>query len=179
MNWSLVAFFAFATIAIVGSLMVVLKKNPVASAFSLVLVFFSFAGLYAIVDAHLIAALQILVYTGAIMVLFVFVIMLLNQDEPVLDLKESSGLFQGISALGVLGLVSTLVNTILRNKTVTPVGTLTSEKVIEGGGNLRVVSELLFSDKLFHFELISFLILAAIVSSIALAKRKNSKGASA
>jgi NADH-quinone oxidoreductase subunit J len=179
MNWSLVAFAAFATIAIVGSLMVVLKKNPVASAFALVLVFFSFAGLYAIVGAHLIAALQILVYTGAIMVLFVFVIMLLNQDTPVMDLKESSGLFKGITVLGLFGLASTLINTALRAKSIAPTGDLTEEKIQEMGGNLRVVSELLFSEKLFHFELISFLILGAIVASIALSKRKNSRGVSA
>jgi NADH-quinone oxidoreductase subunit J len=179
MNWSLIAFSAFATIAIVGSLMVVLKKNPVSSAFALVLVFFSFAGLYAIVGAHLVAALQILVYTGAIMVLFVFVIMLLSQDEPVMDMKESSGLFKGITILGLFGLVTTLINTVLRSRSIQPTGDLTEEKVREMGGNLRVVSELLFSEKLFHFELISFLILGAIVASIALSKRKNSRGASA
>ena len=60
----------------------VFKKNPVSSAFSLVLVFFAFAGIYALLDAHLIAALQVLVYAGAIMVLFIFVIMLLNADTP-------------------------------------------------------------------------------------------------
>ena len=63
-----------------------LKKNPVASAFSLVLVFFCFAGIYALMDAHLVAAMQVLVYAGAIMVLFVFVIMLLNADSPSLDM---------------------------------------------------------------------------------------------
>jgi NADH-quinone oxidoreductase subunit J len=177
MNWSMVAFFAFAVIAVVGSLMVVLKKNPVASAFALVLVFFSFAGLYAVVGAHLVAALQILVYTGAIMVLFVFVIMLLNQDAPNLDIKESSGLFKGIAALGILGLMSTLISTVLRARGIQPTGTLTEDKIVELGGNLRVVSELLFSEKLFQFELISFLILGAIVSSVALSKRQNAKGA--
>jgi NADH-quinone oxidoreductase subunit J len=179
MNWSFVAFIAFATIAIVGSLMVILKKNPVASAFSLVLVFFSFAGLYALVDAHLVAALQILVYTGAIMVLFVFVIMLLNQDEPVSDLSDTSGLFMAISALGVMGIVTVLVSAALRSRSIAPTDVMTDEKIREMGGNLQVVSELLFSEKLFHFELISFLIMGAIVASIAMAKRENSKGAKA
>jgi len=179
MNWSLIAFAAFATIAIVGSLMVVLKKNPVASAFSLVLVFFSFAGMYAIMGAHLVAALQILVYAGAIMVLFVFVIMLLNQDAPISDFQESSGLFKGITVLGLFGLASALINAVLRARDLQPTGDLTPEKISEMGGNLQVVAETLFSDKLFHFDLISFLILGAIVASIALSKRKNSKGAKA
>src|SRR6478672_11191391 len=82
-------FYLFAGLAIGFSLLVILKKNPVASAFSLVLVFFAFAGIYALEDAHLIAALQILVYAGAIMVLFIFVIMLLNADEPSFDLGRT------------------------------------------------------------------------------------------
>src|SRR6478736_3584088 len=89
MDISPVFFYLFSGIAIACSLMVILKKNPVASAFSLVMVFFSFAGIYAMLDAHLIAALQIFVYAGAIMVLFIFVIMLLNADMPSFDLGRS------------------------------------------------------------------------------------------
>lgn len=177
MNWSLLAFFILSTIAIVGSLMVVLRSNPVSSAFSLVLVFFSFAGLYALMGSHLIAALQILVYTGAIMVLFVFVIMLLNQDEPVNDLKESSLLFKGITTLGLLGLLAILIHTVYRARGMSPTGTLTEAKVVELGGNVRVLSEALFTDHVFHFELTSFLILGATIATVALAKRKNSMGA--
>src|SRR3954471_14577372 len=89
MDISPVFFYLFAGLAVVCSLLVILKKNPVASAFSLVLVFFSFAGIYALLDAHLIAALQVLVYAGAIMVLFMFVIMLLNADTPTFDLGRA------------------------------------------------------------------------------------------
>lgn len=176
MDWSLLAFSIFSTIAIVGALMVVLRANPVASAFSLVLVFFSFAGLYAIMGAHLIAALQILVYTGAIMVLFVFVIMLLNQDTSIRDLKESSALFKAITFLGLSGLLFVLISTVLRTKDMQGAGTFTDEKVAELGGNVKVISEALFSDHVFHFELTSFLILGATVATVALAKRKNSIG---
>src|SRR6188472_859873 len=84
-----VFFYLFAGLAIACALLVILKKNPVASAFSLVLVFFSFAGIYALLNAHLIAALQVLVYAGAIMVLFIFVIMLLNADVPSFDMGRS------------------------------------------------------------------------------------------
>ena len=172
----MIAFAAFSTIAIVGSLMVIFKRNPVASALSLVLVFFSFSGLYALVGAHMIAALQILVYTGAIMVLFVFVIMLLNQDAPVTDLSESTILFKGLAGLSCLGLVSVLINAALRASGVAATGSFTDAKIEELGGNFRAISELLFTDGLFKFELTSFLLLGAIVATIALSKRYR-KGA--
>ena len=176
MSLSLLGFAAFATIAIVSSLMVVIRKNPVYSAFSLVQVFFAFAGMYAMMGAHLIAALQILVYAGAIMVLFIFVIMLLNQDMDTADLKESSGLFKAVTAMGLVGLAYVLINTVLRVHSLQSSGTLTDEKIAEMGGNVKVISEALFSDHVFHFELTSFLLLGAVVSTVALAKRKYSKG---
>lgn len=177
MTGSMVAFSAFSTIAIVGSLLVIFRRNPVASAFSLVLVFFSFAGLYALMGAHLIAALQILVYTGAIMVLFVFVIMLLNQDTPVDDIKESSFLFKGIAALSCIGMVTVLINAALRVSGQGPTGSYTDQKIEELGGNMKAISELLFTDHLFQFELTSFLLLGAIVATIALSKRQRKGGA--
>src|SRR5579862_1981641 len=98
-------FYLFAGLALACSLLVVFKRNPVASAFSLVLVFFSFAGIYAILDAHLIAALQVLVYAGAIMVLFIFVIMLLNADTPSFDLGRSHVALRWASAVASAGLL--------------------------------------------------------------------------
>lgn len=174
MDWSFLAFIIFSTIAVLGSLMVILQKTPVSSAFSLVLVFFSFAGLYALLGAHFIAALQILVYTGAIMVLFVFVIMLLGQDEKTTDLKDSSLLFKGITSLGVLGLLTILLQAAFMSRDVVGNGQYSDEKIVEMGGNLKTISEVLFKDYVFHFELASFLILAAVVATVALAKRKNS-----
>jgi len=174
MDYRMLAFFIFSSIAILGSLMVVFKKNPVASAFALITVFFAFAGLYALMSAHLVAALQILVYTGAIMVLFVFVIMLLNQDRPVEDLKSSSPFFKGFAALGVSALVYSMIRVGLLAKGIQPRGQMTEDKVIELGGNVRAIAESLFTDHLMQFELTSVLLLGAIVATIALAKRKNS-----
>ena len=96
-----VLFLPLRALAIACSLLVVLKKNPVASAFSLVLVFFAFAGIYALLDAHLVAALQVLVYAGAIMVLFIFVIMLLNADTPSFDLGRSHIAIKVAAAIAV------------------------------------------------------------------------------
>ena len=173
MDFSFIAFMAFATVAIVGSLMVIFKKNPVASAFSLIMVLFSFAGIYALMGAHFVAALQILVYTGAIMVLFVFVIMLLNVDQPENDLEQTSFLVRAITGLALLSLGSVLIRTLMRTNEIAPTGTFTSEKIKEAGGSVQVISELLFSDYVFQFELLSFLILYSVVATVALAKRKS------
>lgn len=176
-------FYLFGGLAIACSLMVILKKNPVASAFSLVLVFFSFAAIYAMLDAHLIAALQVLVYAGAIMVLFIFVIMLLNQDTPSFDLGRSHAalrVFAGAAAVVMLGL---FVWAFKNSKSVVPAGAFSSAAIEQAGGNTRVISELMFSEYILPFELTSVLLLAAIVGAVAIAKRqqgtgKASKGAS-
>ena len=112
------------------------------------------------------------------MVLCVFVIMLLNADTPVLDLKESGGLFKAITTFGVIGLLGILLKTVLRAKEIQATGNLTEDKINELGGNFKVISEALFTDYSFHFELASFLLLGAIVATVALAKRKSLKGSS-
>lgn len=178
MDLTFVAFIAFATIAVLSALMVIFKKNAVSSAFSLILVLFSFAGIYAILGAHFVAALQILVYTGAIMVLFVFVIMLLNVDDVEDDMEQTSFLIKAITLLTLMSLGTLLIRTLLKSGDIAPTGKYTAEKIKELGGSVQVISETLFTDYVFHFELVSFLILGAVVSTIALAKRKTktSKG---
>src|SRR5689334_11367659 len=169
-------FHLFAVIAIACSLLVILKKNPVASAFSLVMVFFSFAGIYALLDAHLIAALQIFVYAGAIMVLFIFVIMLLNADVPSFDLGRSH---IGVRALaGVLSLVlfGLFVWAFRNSSMATAIGEFSSEKIESAGGNTQVLSELMFSEYILPFELTSVLLLAAIIGAVAIAKRNQKAG---
>ncbi len=173
MNISPFFFYLFAASAIVFSLIVILKRNPVASAFSLVMVFFSFAGLYALMQAHLIAAIQILVYAGAIMVLFVFVIMLLNADVPSFDVERSSGLIKTVatvlSTFALLEFMWAFKNTIPAHT----LGAFNPERIEKAGGNVRVISELMFSEYILPFELTSALLLAAIVGAVAIAKRKQ------
>lgn len=164
-------FYLFAALAVAFSFLVVLKKNPVASAFSLVLVFFCFAGIYALLDAHLIAALQILVYAGAIMVLFVFVIMLLDQDVPSFDIARSHIQFKIGATLLAAALFGLFVWSFQNTPTPAATGAFTLEKIEAAGGNTRVLSELLFSDYILPFELTSVLLLAAIVGVVAIAKR--------
>jgi NADH-quinone oxidoreductase subunit J len=167
-----VFFYLFAVLAIAFSLVTILKKNPAISAFSLILVFFCFAGIYALLGAHLISALQIVVYAGAIMVLFVFVIMLLNADTPSFDLGRSHWGLRAATYVLSFGLFAAFV-WVFKNSTLSPVtGPFTTEQVASLGGNTRVLSTLLYSQYLYPFEMTSALLLAGIVGTIALAKRK-------
>jgi NADH-quinone oxidoreductase subunit J len=176
-----VTFTILAGIAIACALLVVFKKNPVSSAFSLVMLFAAFAGIYAVLGAHLIAALQILVYAGAIMVLFVFVIMLLNADEPSFDMKRSHPALRvlvGVLCLVLLGFF------VWAHKASDPnlikSGVFTIESIDAAGGNAKVVSQLMFSKYLLPFELTSVLLLGSIVGAVAIAKRNMSgKGGAA
>lgn len=169
-------FLLFAALAIAFSLVVVLKKSPVTSAFSLVMVFFCFAGIYALMGAHLIATFQILVYAGAIMVLFIFVIMLLKADEPSLDIVRTSHFFRGAVLVACTALAVLLVKSFHDQPETVQKGLHTAEKIQAAGGNSRAVSQLIFSDYLLPFELTSVLLLAAIVGSVSIAKRRPKNG---
>lgn len=176
MEMSPVFFYIFAALGIVSSLLVILKSNPVASAFCLVLSFFSFAAIYALMGAHLVAAIQILVYAGAVMVLFVFVIMLLNASAPELELSRIPTWMKAL----VTGLSILLLGCFIWSfrETVLPIGVgVHSDSVVEeAGGNTQVISELMFSEYILPFELTSVLLLTAIVGTVAIAMRKD-KGA--
>ena len=156
-------FYLFASMAIACSLLVILKKSPVASAFSLVLVFFAFAGIYALLDAHLIAALQVLVYAGAIMVLFVFVIMLLNMPEDEDGADRLRWLKFGGIPLGLFFLL--LVLRTLWN--LEPVAGPATAFV----GSPQAIGRSLFTDYVLPFEVTSLLILIALVGAVVFAKK--------
>jgi NADH-quinone oxidoreductase subunit J len=120
-----------------------------------------------------VAAMQVLVYAGAIMVLFVFVIMLLNADAPSLDMIRSHTGLRLMSALACMILFGFLVFAFHESNYPAPTGTLTPEHVVELGGNTRAISELMFSDYALPFDLTSVLLLGAIVGAVAIAKRKQ------
>lgn len=166
-------FYAFGGLAIVCALLVVLKKNPVSSALALVGAFFCFAALYAMLDAHLVAALQILVYAGAIMVLFVFVIMLLNADVPSFDLGRTHLGLRVASGVLSLVILAAFVWAFKHSALRVPVGGYSPESIEAAGGNTRVISRLMFSEYILPFELTSVLLLGAIVGAVAIAKRDS------
>ena len=164
-------FFTFAAIAIVFSLVVVLHKNPVVSALSLVLTFFSLAVMYVLLDAPFMAALQVIVYAGAIMVLFLFVIMLLNLGHDYRrDLK--GGAF-AILSFGVIGLIAGLVAQQLgASGAVSGPGAAAIDAAIAERGALGAIADPLYTTYVVPFEITGILLLVAIVGALVLAKRE-------
>ena len=161
-------FSILAVVAIGSALSTVLSKNPVASAMSLILHFFSLAGLYLTLNAQFLAAIQILVYAGAIMVLVVFVVMLLNLGKES-ALKEQ---FNQRTALAIaMGSVIVLQISAVFLKSPTGVNQLSEQSEING--SVESIGTSLFTDYLFPFEAISLLLLVAVVGSVVLAKREK------
>src|SRR6202034_1713262 len=106
MNVPLIVFFALAAIAVLGAISLILQKHPIHSALSLIVVMVALAGLYLLMGAEFVAAAQIIVYGGAIMVLFVFVIMLLNagvEERTSFSKLAWAGVFLGFFLLAVIG----------------------------------------------------------------------------
>lgn len=169
-------FYGFSLIALIFSFFVILGRNPISNAFSLVAVFFCLAADYVLLQAHFIAAIQILVYAGAVMVLFVFVIMLLNADTKNLDIVKGRGKVWGFRS-GAAVLCVALATIFIWSITNSPMsdittGQLSPEKIDQLGGNVQVISQLMFSDYILPFEITSILLLVGIVGSVALAKRR-------
>lgn len=153
--------------AVLAALLMVTSKKPVAAAMSLILTMFLLAGIYVLLDAHLIAALQIIVYAGAIMVLFLFVIMLLNvqEKEGRLAVKKMVLQFTSVGIVGFLFIIMASIVTIDDSLIKTGVA-------IREFGTTRAVGKMLFTDYILPFEIASILLLAAIVGAVILAKRR-------
>ncbi len=159
----LILFYLFGGLAVVFAMMMIMARQAVYSAICLVGVMFSLAALFAMLQAHLIAALQILIYVGAIMVLFVFVIMLLNLREKA-GLRSSGQMILQIVGVGVLG---ALFIPLVASYSGTPVGELAKDF-----GSTRAVGALLYTDFILPFEIASALLLAALVGAVVLAKTR-------
>jgi len=165
-------FWLFSGVAIIAAFLCITRKSPVASALWLVLTLFSLAGVFVILDAHFIAAIQVLVYAGAIMVLFLFVIMLLNLGGRVeSDIPGWLGHLV-VAGIGVLLIVELwAVTRILPSADIRlPAGEVA--RLAEQEGAVGVISEPLFRNFLLPFEITSVLLLAAIVGAVVLAKRR-------
>jgi NADH-quinone oxidoreductase subunit J len=158
-------FYIFAALTLVCGLLVVanpFSRNPVTSAMFLVLTIGSLAGLFVLLHAFFLAAVQILVYAGAVMVLFLFVIMLLNLGEEERRPLRKGGL---VLALGVAGALAALV---LRAVERSQAGAGLKPE-IEGG--TRELGRLLFTQYLLPFEIVSILLLVAMVGVVVLSKK--------
>lgn len=179
MSGEWILYIVFGATALASALGVVFLTNPVHSALSLVAALVSVAGLFLAQQAFFLSVVQIIVYTGAVVVLFLFVIMLLGVDTA--DPGEERLLRRTWFPWAFLGGVIVVGGTILA---VTGIdmsfgvqGTDTADAVDAAGGNVELISEHLFTDWLLPFELTSVLIVAAIVGGVVLAKRsKGLKG---
>ena len=168
-------FVILAVVTTVTAVLVIVQRNPVSSAIYLIITFFCLAGVYLLLQAEFIAAIQVLVYAGAIMVLFLFVIMLLNleKEKRVITrnrLQRVVGALFGLVLLFQMGMIFRSV--LLRFSFLDgSKGNFTPEKVATLG-NTEVVARLLFTDFLLPFEITSVLLLVAIIGAIVLAKRE-------
>jgi NADH-quinone oxidoreductase subunit J len=162
-----VIFFFFAAVAVIFALVVITNRNPVVSALSLVVSFFALAVMYVLLDAPFLAALQVIVYAGAIMVLFVFVIMLLNAGTEERTSGSKVALLLGIPGVIVLGC---LVGWILISSNQRLGGIRISTTNF---GDTHNIARLLFQNFLLPFEITSVLILIAIMGAVVLGRRSS------
>ncbi len=164
-----VLFWIFFAGVVVAGAQVILRRNPVYAAMSLVACFFFLAGVYLLLSAHLIAILQVIVYAGAVMVLFVFVIMLLNLKEEELG-RERVTVWKGIGSLAVAGSVGIIVVYALRNAYQGTVRDLAVEQLPTGFGTVKAVGRALYLFSVLPFEVTSLLLTVAIVGAVVVAK---------
>jgi len=163
-------FYIFAALALFGGMGVVICRNPVSSAFSMVVSFLGLAALFIQLNAYLVGILQILVYAGAIMVLFLFIIMLLDVPK---EEKRSFPILGGLGAFAIAGafallLVSVLGKSDIGSATIPPI------EAASGPGNTDVhrIGELLFSQYWFPVQIVGILLLVATVGVVVLSKKE-------
>ena len=163
-------FYIMAAVCVVAAVYLIFEKNPVFNALYLIQIMVSIAVLYILLEAQFIAAVQIIVYAGAIMVLFLFVIMLLNlnvkeESKDALPFQKIPAIFMGVVLFATIGMV--LKSELLQGKH----GEYTTANV-NNIGNTKLIGNLLFTDYLLPFEITSILLFVAAIGAIMLAKRK-------
>ena len=166
MTPQLAIFFVLAALAVLGALNLIIQRHPINSALSLIVVMIALAGLYLLMGSEFVAAVQIIVYGGAIMVLFVFVIMLLNAGEEEHTKGSRIAMWFGVpSVAALLGMVLFIL--LQRGKVDYQIGLGAFARPT------REVAILLFRDYLLPFEVTSVLILVAIMGAVVLARREQ------
>ncbi len=167
----MIAFYLFGAVAIVASLLVIAQRNPIYSVLLLIASFGALSGLYVLLDAPFVAVIQIIVYAGAIMVLFLFVVMLLNapHEETEHDERVHPLLRRGPMRFGGLLAAALLVELVWAlTKRGGESGAFPSAAV----SSVRDIGRTLFADYAFPFEVTSILILVAMVGAVVLAQRE-------
>ena len=161
-------FYLFAAILVFAALRVITTRNPVHAALWLVLAFFTASAHWLMLGAEFLAIVLVLVYVGAVMVLFLFVIMMLDVNYDSLRAQFRSYLPVG-AAVGVLVLLEMAL--VLIGSYVAP--PVTGEGAAAAGGNTRALGRLLYTDYVYAFEIAAVVLLVAIIAAIALTHRKR------
>lgn len=161
-----VVFYGLAAVLVGMGLVAITRTNPLASALSMIGAFAALAALYALLSAPLNAVVQIFVYAGGITVLMVFVIMVLNLGPEDLRALKVRGLQVALALIGSAAAFAPVFLTVL------PAGQWKAAQLPEGFGGIASVGGKIFTDFLFPFEMLSLLLLAAVVGALVLSKRK-------
>ncbi len=159
-------FYFLSGLAILSGVLVITRKNPVHSALALILTLLSVAGLYLMLYAPFVAGVQIILYVGGIMVLFLFVIMLVNIERSEKEKQFNQQWIAGILAAAALGVLFVLIY--IKGKT------LFAQPVIAfpEGENTQRIGQMLYSNYMFPFEIASLLLLVAIIGAVVMAKKR-------
>ena len=171
----LIVFVLASAMMLIGAFGVITRRNPVHAALSLVLTLFGVAVHFVALEAYFLAAVQIIVYAGAIVVLFLFVIMLLGVDKAE-DLHTEPLVAQrwlaGIAGLGLLGLLVIAVSRGVEMLTTRAEGLATSAEGASGDANIQQLARSVFGDYVVAFELTSILLVVAVVGTVMLTRRR-------
>ena len=167
-------FYGFAAVTVIGALLVVSQKNPVYSVLAIIMAFFGLAGLYVLLEAPFVAVVQIIIYAGAIMVLFLFVVMLLNVPrEDAAEWDRSHPLYRPMAVRigGTLAVLLALeLGWALSRTTGLGVGVGEENPAMS---SVAALGETLFTDYMFAFEVTSILIIVSMVGAVVLARKRE------
>lgn len=162
-----ILFYILGFVLIFTAILAITRTNPISSALNLVFAFLSLASLYAMLSATFVAAIQILVYTGGILVLIIFVIMIMNLGEKeLLPLKADHFLMLSISLIVLGGSLLPILFIISNSFTEIKIS------LPENFGTIKQIGSLMFEKFVFPFEMLSLLLLTAIVGALVISKRK-------
>jgi NADH-quinone oxidoreductase subunit J len=159
-------FYLLSGLAVLGGLLVVTRKNPVHSALALILTLLALAGLYLMLYAPFVAGVQIILYAGGIMVLFLFVIMLVNIDRAGKEEQFNKQWIVGL--LAAVTLFGLFVAVFSKAQSVFP----TTLAQLPEDSNTQQIAQVLYSNYMFAFEIASLLLLVAIIGAVVMAKKK-------
>jgi len=167
-------FYLFGAVAVIASLLVIAQRNPIYSVLLLIASFGALSGLYVLLDAPFVAVIQIIVYAGAIMVLFLFVVMLLNapQEDTELDARVHPLMRPGAMRLGTVLAIGLIAELVWALTAINVSGSFPPGPVV----SVTTIGRRLFTDYAFSFEVTSVLILVAMVGAVVMARHDPARG---